>query len=47
MINIRDNVQGFDRVAEKTGDQRWSMNNVLKYYKNLENYDGFFEENKG
>ncbi|CAL8077369.1 unnamed protein product [Orchesella dallaii] len=43
MMYLRGNVQGFDEIAEKTGDNRWNLTNVLKYYKNLENYNGWFE----
>jgi len=39
---IRGNTQGFDEIAEKTGDDRWKLSNVLKYYKDLEDYDGWF-----
>ncbi|ODN00972.1 Glucose dehydrogenase [FAD, quinone] [Orchesella cincta] len=39
---IRGNVQGFDEIAEKTGDDRWRLSNLLPYYKDLEDYDGWF-----
>ncbi|OXA39099.1 Glucose dehydrogenase [FAD, quinone] [Folsomia candida] len=42
MIYVRGNVQGFDDLAEKTGDKRWSLDNLLKYYKELENYEGWY-----
>jgi len=43
MINIRGNVQGFDRIAARTGDPMWRMQNVLRYYKKVENYKGLFD----
>ncbi|CAL8109168.1 unnamed protein product [Orchesella dallaii] len=39
---IRGNIQGFDEIAEKTGDNRWRLSNLLKYYKTLEDYHGWF-----
>ncbi|ODM96357.1 Glucose dehydrogenase [FAD, quinone] [Orchesella cincta] len=45
MMYLRGNVQGFDEVAAKTGDSRWKTANILKYYKGLENYDGWFSKN--
>lgn len=39
---LRGNVQGFDEVAEKTGDKRWKLSNILKYYTALEDYNGWF-----
>lgn len=43
MMYVRGNVQGFDEIAEKTGDSRWKLNNILKYYKALESYNGWFD----
>jgi len=43
LIYIRGNTQGFDIIANRTGDKRWSMENVLKYYKKIESYDGWYK----
>lgn len=43
MINIRGNVQGFDKIAQRTGDRMWSMENVLRFYRRVENYKGLFD----
>lgn len=43
MIYIRGTVQGFDIIANKTNDQLWSTENVLKYYHRIENYNGHYE----
>jgi hemolysin activation/secretion protein len=43
---IRRNVQGFDDMAQKTGDRGWSLKNVLRYYKQMENYQGWFDNGK-
>lgn len=42
MMYIRGNVQGFDEIAEKTGDGRWNTSNILNYYRDLEDYNGWF-----
>jgi choline dehydrogenase len=46
MMYIRGNVQGFDDMAQKTGDSGWSLKNVLRYYKQMENYQGWFDTGK-
>jgi hypothetical protein len=46
MIFIRGNVQGFDIVANVTGNSIWSMENMLKVYKGLEDYHGYFDNGK-
>jgi len=46
LIYIRGNVQGFDDVAKNTGDGRWAMDNVLEYYKKIEDYHGWFDDGK-
>lgn len=43
MMYVRGNVQGFDEIADKTGDSRWKLTNILRYYKALENYNGWFD----
>jgi choline dehydrogenase len=43
MMYIRGNVQGFDEIAEKTGDRRWNTSNILNYYRNMEDYNGWFK----
>jgi len=44
MIYLRGHIQGFDAIANKTNDPRWRMENVLKYYKRIENYHGWFQD---
>ncbi|CAL8109171.1 unnamed protein product [Orchesella dallaii] len=44
MMYVRGNVQGFDEIADKTGDSRWKLTNILKYYLALENYNGWFDK---
>jgi hypothetical protein len=44
MIYIRGSVQGFDTMAERTGNPIWSMKNVQKIYKELEDYKGHFDD---
>lgn len=36
------NVQGFDEIANKTGDGRWATKNILNYYRDMEDYNGWF-----
>jgi len=43
MMYLRGNVQGFDEIAKKTGDSRWNTSNILRYYKSIEDYKGWFE----
>ncbi|XP_035706083.1 choline dehydrogenase, mitochondrial-like [Folsomia candida] len=42
MMYIRGNVQGFDEIANKTGDGRWATKNILNYYRDMEDYNGWF-----
>ena len=44
MIFLRGNVQGFDILANITGNSNWKMENMLKVYKDLEDYNGYFED---
>lgn len=46
MVYIRGTVQGFDLMANETGDPVWSMDNVLKYFQQIENYEGYFDDGK-
>jgi len=43
MIYFRGNVQGFDDLANKTGNSAWSMDNMLPIFKSLEDYHGYFQ----
>ncbi|OXA57371.1 Choline dehydrogenase, mitochondrial [Folsomia candida] len=44
LIYIRGNVQGFNKIAENLGDEKWRLENVLKYYHKIEDYFGYFED---
>ncbi len=43
MIYIRGSVQGFDDMADRTGNPVWNLRNVQKHYKMLEDYHGHFD----
>jgi len=44
LINIRGNVQGYDLMANRTGDPIWKTSNILKFYEMVENYNGWFDK---
>jgi len=43
---VRGNIQGYDIIANRTGDPLWQSKNILKFYKKLENYNGRFDKGK-
>jgi choline dehydrogenase len=44
LIYIRGNVQGFNKIAKNVGEKRWELENILRIYKKLEDYDGWFDD---
>ncbi len=45
-IDYRGNVQGFDTLANLTGNPTWRMENMLKVFRSLEDYHGYFDNGK-
>lgn len=44
LIYIRGNVQGYDQMAKRTNDSIWKTENIMKFYKKVENYKGWFSK---
>lgn len=42
MIYFRGNVQGFDTIANLTGNSAWRTSNMLRIFKAMEDYNGYF-----
>lgn len=44
LIYIRGNVQGYDLMASRVGDSIWNTQNIMQFYKKVENYNGWFKK---
>lgn len=46
MVAMRGNPNDYNKWANDTGDERWSYENLLPFFKKLENYRGDFPVGK-
>lgn len=46
MMFMRGNPRDFDRWAEAMGTNDWNYENLLPFFKKLEDYDGFGNDSK-
>ena len=44
MIYMRGSAHDFNNWAQETGDPQWNFENVLPYFKKLENYRGQYPD---
>ena len=42
MLSVRCNFQGFDIVANRTGNLKWKARNMVKILRGQEDYNGYF-----